>query len=273
MQHHYDVEIAKEYGINAAVILENIRFWVAHNEANGTNFNDGRYWTYNSAKAFEQLFPEIKPFAVRTALKTLEESGLIMTGNYNKVPYDRTKWYTLTDKANAMFSQLNSICGKPQMECEKSHTSTRDIPQIDSMKTSNGSEENRKPIPDGKPDREPSVKQSDGKPDEKRPYGIYGNVKLTDTELGKLKAEFPDWEARIENLSTYMASTGKTYKNHLATIRNWARRDSQKAQDTATKVKRPPHAPAATAVPTVEQLMSERGISRDEAEDMLLAVF
>ena len=59
-------------------------------------------------------------------------------------------------------------------------------------------------------------------------YGEYSNVLLSDTDLAKLKAEFPnDWEERIERLSAYMASTGKTYKNHLATIRNWARRDSE----------------------------------------------
>ena len=44
--------------------------------------------------------------------------------------------------------------------------------------------------------------------------------------MEKLQAEFPnDWEERIERLSSYMASSGKSYKNHLATIRNWARRD------------------------------------------------
>lgn len=62
----------------------------------------------------------------------------------------------------------------------------------------------------------------------RRKYGEYSNVLLSDTDLAKLKAEFPnDWEERIERLSAYMASTGKTYKNHLATIRNWARRDSE----------------------------------------------
>ena len=273
MQHHYDVEIAKKYGINAAVILENIRFWVSHNEANGTNFNDGRYWTYNTMKAFEQLFPEMPSRAIRTALEKLESNGLILVGNYNKLAFDRTKWYTLSDKGQTLFHAVDSTCQKRQFDLSELTNGIVGNVKCDLSELTNGVDAPDKPIPDGKPDRKPSVKQSDGKPDEKRPYGIYGNVKLTDTELGKLKAEFPDWEARIENLSTYMASTGKTYKNHLATIRNWARRDSQKAQDTATKAKRPPHAPAATAVPTVEQLMSERGISRDEAEDMLLAVF
>ena len=58
-------------------------------------------------------------------------------------------------------------------------------------------------------------------------YGEYSNVLLSDTDLAKLKSEFPnEWRERIERLSAYMASTGKSYKNHLATIRNWARRDS-----------------------------------------------
>lgn len=60
-------------------------------------------------------------------------------------------------------------------------------------------------------------------------YGEYENVLLSDTDLVKLKEEFPtDWEERIENLSNYMESKGKTYKNHLATIRNWARKDGQR---------------------------------------------
>ena len=57
-------------------------------------------------------------------------------------------------------------------------------------------------------------------------YGEYKNVLLSDEEMEKLKGEFPhDWEKWIERLSGYMASTGKSYKSHLATIRNWAKRD------------------------------------------------
>ena len=58
-------------------------------------------------------------------------------------------------------------------------------------------------------------------------YGEYKNVLLSDDDMDKLKSEFPDWKSRIERLSSYMASTGKSYKNHLATIRNWARNDTQ----------------------------------------------
>lgn len=56
--------------------------------------------------------------------------------------------------------------------------------------------------------------------------GLYGNVVLSHSDLEKLKVEFPnDYQERIDRLSEYMATTGKTYKNHLATIRSWARRE------------------------------------------------
>lgn len=60
--------------------------------------------------------------------------------------------------------------------------------------------------------------------------GRYKNVFLTDTELAELKTELPDgWEDYTERLSEYMASTGKKYKNHAATIRRWASEDRKKA--------------------------------------------
>lgn len=72
----------------------------------------------------------------------------------------------------------------------------------------------------------PTTKES--KRETRHKFGEYQNVLLTDSDMEKLKAEFPnDWEERIERLSAYMASTGKGYKNHLATICNWARRDSE----------------------------------------------
>lgn len=58
-------------------------------------------------------------------------------------------------------------------------------------------------------------------------YGLYSNVLLSDEDVEALQAEFPaDWEKRIDALSTYMETKGAKYKNHLAVIRNWARRES-----------------------------------------------
>ena len=69
----------------------------------------------------------------------------------------------------------------------------------------------------------------------KHKYGSYNNVLLSDEEMEKLKKEFPDYENRIERVSEYCASTGKSYKNYLATIRNWARNDKPKEQSELPK--------------------------------------
>ena len=65
----------------------------------------------------------------------------------------------------------------------------------------------------------------------KHKYGEYNNVLLTDEELEKLQNEYHDCQERIERLSSYVASTGKSYKSHYATIRNWARKDAEKVKE------------------------------------------
>ena len=83
--------------------------------------------------------------------------------------------------------------------------------------------------------------ESDIPPKAKKPKpvkhkcGEYNNVLLTDDELDKLKSEYPDYLDRIERLSSYVASTGKRYKSHYATIRNWARKDAESVKATEKK--------------------------------------
>ena len=70
-------------------------------------------------------------------------------------------------------------------------------------------------IEEGKPPKPPRHK-----------YGLYNNVLLTDDDMEKLKEEYPtDYQDRIDRLSEYIESKGAKYKNHLATIRAWSRRD------------------------------------------------
>lgn len=90
--------------------------------------------------------------------------------------------------------------------------------------------------------------ESSNEPEEPKPkppkpkkhkHGEYNNVLLTDEELQKLQNEYPDWAERIERLSSYVASTGKSYKSHYATIRNWARNDKQNGSDKNGASERP----------------------------------
>lgn len=125
MQHSFDVRIAKDYGINAAVLLNNMYFWIEKNRANNTNYYDGHYWTYNSKKAFAELFPYLNERQIDYALKKLIDGGIIITGNYNKLAYDRTLWYAITKKGYCILQN-----------CEMEET-----------KMQNGNTENVQPIP------------------------------------------------------------------------------------------------------------------------------
>ena len=126
--HSFDPKIAARVGLNAAVIYQNIVWWCNKNAANRRNEHDGRFWTYNSMKAWVELFPYLTAPQIRLALEKLEREGLILSGTFNKVGYDRTKWYCYSD-------------------------------QIHLSENSNGIDENVKPIPDIKPVIKPDSKQ------------------------------------------------------------------------------------------------------------------
>lgn len=98
MEHSFDIEIAREYGIPCAIVLKHLYYWIDKNRQNDKHYYDGCYWTYNSVKAFSTQFPYLSEKQIRTTLSKLEEQGLIKTANYNTSMYDRTKWYALTRK-------------------------------------------------------------------------------------------------------------------------------------------------------------------------------
>lgn len=108
--HTFDPVDAVQYGILEAVLLANIRWWVAKNKANGRHLHDGRYWTYNSAKAFTKLFPYASQQQIQRALKRLEDAGMMKIGNYNSNPYDHTKWYSveIIDSSNLINREVKS---------------------------------------------------------------------------------------------------------------------------------------------------------------------
>jgi DNA-binding PadR family transcriptional regulator len=97
MQHRFDTEIAKQYDIVTAILLDNFYFWIKQNEVNERNFKDGRYWTYNSKKAIAEWFPYLNERQLDYALKKMVEQGLIIKGNYNENKFERKLWYAITD--------------------------------------------------------------------------------------------------------------------------------------------------------------------------------
>ena len=93
MVHSFKLSAAKAFGVEEAVMLNNILYWIKKNQANGRHQHDGKTWTYNSHSAFQSQFEYWTLKQIRRILDNLEKSGVIVTGNYNKKGYDKTKWY------------------------------------------------------------------------------------------------------------------------------------------------------------------------------------
>ncbi len=102
MTHSFDVEIAVKYGIECAVLLSHINYWCLKNEANGKHLHNGKYWVYNSKKAFAKLFPYMSERQIDYALTKLKKENLILTDNFNYSKMNRTIWYTVTDFAKCI---------------------------------------------------------------------------------------------------------------------------------------------------------------------------
>lgn len=96
MEHHFNIDVAKDLGIEEAIVLHSIFFWLSKNASNNKHFYDGLYWFYNSKKAFVELFPYMNETKIFRVLKNLEEKFIIAKGNYSKDKWDKTNWYALT---------------------------------------------------------------------------------------------------------------------------------------------------------------------------------
>ena len=83
--------LATAIGLNEALMLQQIQYWLSRSDKE----IDGRYWIYNTYEAWIEQFPFwSKPTIVRTIMN-LEKTGVVLTANYNKAKFDKTKWYTI----------------------------------------------------------------------------------------------------------------------------------------------------------------------------------
>ena len=136
MQHHFEPSLAVKYGLVEAILLNHFEYWIELNRANEKNFYEGRYWTFNSMKALQEIFPYLSEKKIRNALKNLQEEGLLLTGNFNRSAYDRTLWYAFSDLAD-------SILPKGQMEAnERANGFTQKGEPIPNNNTYNNTDNN-----------------------------------------------------------------------------------------------------------------------------------
>jgi hypothetical protein len=220
MNHSFNVDIAKKYGVELAIILENMQWWIAKNKANKKHFHQGSYWTYNSVKAFSELFPYWSVHQIGRFLRRLEDEGLIVSKNFNKAGYDKTKWYTVND------SLILQNCN---IECAEMH---------------NPLCENAQPIPDINTDINNSLVGSSQTPTKKDSKKDLFKTKLSEIDVTTLDKQeqvyfkiaigFRDLfikNKKALGVNDFRDQENATYKNYVDPIRLSFTQDKKTEED------------------------------------------
>lgn len=143
MEHSFDVDIAREYGIPAAILLKQISIWIKKNKRDGRNLHDGRTWTYSTAAEMARMIPYLSEYQINRALSRMVQTGLIDKGNFNRNTRDRTAWYTLSKKAeNLLFHFAESQNGN----CENAKWNLQNC-KMESANLQNAFCETARPLP------------------------------------------------------------------------------------------------------------------------------
>lgn len=135
--------------INEAIMLQQVQYWLSRS----TKVFEGRRWVYNTIDDWKVQFPWMTEKTIRNRFSSLIEKQVIITSNFNRAGFDRTKWYTIDyDKLNSLINDQNSA-EKPDMtHSEKSSESKRKkVPDRSGKKfqieEEESSECNRKKVP------------------------------------------------------------------------------------------------------------------------------
>lgn len=96
--------------LNEAIVLNQLNYWLGINRKAGKNFIDDRYWVYNSYSDWKAKdFPYWSEKTIQRTFTRLENKGIVVSANYNKLGIDKTKWYTIdTEKLQELVDEFNS---------------------------------------------------------------------------------------------------------------------------------------------------------------------
>ena len=83
--------LAVKVGLNEAIVLQQFHYWLQRSN----NIRDGYKWIYNSFPNWNKQFPFWGLNTLKRAVNGLEKDGYLITANYNKAGFDRTKWYRI----------------------------------------------------------------------------------------------------------------------------------------------------------------------------------
>lgn len=86
--------LAAEIGLNNAIVLQQMHYWLRVSN----NYRDGYKWVYRTMDEWLPEFPFWSKSTVERIIRDLEKSKILVSGNYNRLKMDRTKWYRIDYK-------------------------------------------------------------------------------------------------------------------------------------------------------------------------------
>lgn len=215
----FDLGVAKDVGVESAIVFQNILFWIAKNKANNKHFYEGKHWTYNSNKAFIELFPWLSEQNLRTIIKKLLDKGYLVKGNFNKVSYDRTLWYSLGENYQFHLLELTNQFVR----------SNEPIPDINT---------------DIKTDERDALEIEEPKQAIKTQNSFTSVQYLLNIDsdtASEFSKNFNCTEKQVrdkgESLFHYIESKGKKYKNHKSLLRNALEKDYGKRKSYLDQIR------------------------------------
>ena len=110
--HYFDKRVAKKFTVNAAIVLNNIDFWIKANKEQNKRevFKNGRWWTYSTISDYSKVMSYLSKKQIEKSLNDLKTAGLLIKDCFNQNSYDRTAWYTIDyDLFEEIFEQKVSI--------------------------------------------------------------------------------------------------------------------------------------------------------------------
>lgn len=228
--HSFDIEIASSYGIECAILIHHFAHWIKINAKLKRNFHEGRYWTYQTLDEITAHFPYWTRSQVQNYIEMLctgrsrfstKESPkfnpILLKGNFNATPYDRTIWYSFSDNYSSILC-THKMENKDPLNHDSDDTTP--IPDtIPDTKTYRGE-------PSQKIKCNPKKKEVTQPTDEILTFGDY--VKLKRKSYEDLIGEYGagNIEYYINAINNWVPNN-RAYKDYAAAIRQWLLKDQK----------------------------------------------
>lgn len=199
--------LAVKVGLNKAIVLQQFHYWLQRSN----NIRDGYKWIYNSFPNWNKQFPFWGLNTLKRAVNGLEKDGYLITANYNKAGFDRTKWYRID------YSKLN-------MSRPSTQNGSKNGSEWDDVTAQNGSTNtNRLPETTTETTKENSAAvaaPSSIESDFEEVWSAYPNKK------GKKQAfnHYKYWRKKsAKHSNDYLFNQLKLYKQYIAQNKDWYR--------------------------------------------------